>query len=117
MAKFLFILNDPPYGSEHSYNDLRLAGSLARHEGNQVKVFLISDAAVCAKHGQKVPQGYYNLEVMLHRVLSHQGEIGVCGSCMEARGIADDELVDGCQRSDMDQLTDWTLWSDKVLVF
>ena len=29
MAKTLFILNDPPYGTERSYNALRLAGSLS----------------------------------------------------------------------------------------
>lgn len=31
----------------------------------EVKVFLIGDAASCAKANQRVPQGYYNLEVML----------------------------------------------------
>jgi len=117
MAKLLFILNGPPYGNEHSYNGLRLADRLARHEGNEVKVFLIGDAAACAKSGQKVPQGFYNLELMLRPILRHQGEIGVCGSCMDARGMTDEELADGCQRSSMDELTNWTLWADKVLVF
>jgi len=28
--KFLIVLNDPPYGTERSYNGLRLAGSLGR---------------------------------------------------------------------------------------
>ena len=60
MAKTLFILNDPPYGTERSYNGLRLAGSLSKREGEQVKVFLIGDAASCAKVGQTVPQGYYS---------------------------------------------------------
>lgn len=49
MAQTLFILNDPPYGTERSYNALRLAGALARREGEQVKVFLMGDAASCAK--------------------------------------------------------------------
>lgn len=40
MAKTLFILNDPPYGTERNYNALRLAGSLAKREGEQVKGFL-----------------------------------------------------------------------------
>jgi rhodanese-related sulfurtransferase len=62
VAKALFILNDPPYGTEGSYNALRLAGSLSKREGEQVKVFLIGDAASCAKKDQKVPQGYYNAE-------------------------------------------------------
>lgn len=117
MASTLFILNDAPYGTERAYNGLRLAGSLARREGEEVKVFLIGDAAACAKGGQKVPQGYYNLEVMLRSVARHGGQIGVCGTCMDARGIADAELAEGCARSTMEELTNWTQQADRVLVF
>src|SRR6266508_383402 len=85
---------------------LRLAGSLAKREGEQVKVFLIGDAASAGKAGQKVPQGYYNLEVMLRSVTKRGGEVGVCGTCMDARGIADGELSDATHRSSLDQLTD-----------
>jgi len=41
----------------------------------------------------------------------------VCGTCMDARGIADSELTQGAQRGSLSQLTDWTSWADKVLVF
>jgi uncharacterized protein involved in oxidation of intracellular sulfur len=117
MASTLFILNDPPYGTERSYNGLRLAGSLAKRDGEQVRVFLIGDAAACAKGGQKVPQGYYNLEVMLRSVTRRGGEVGVCGTCMDARGITEVELAEACQRRSMDELTDWTQAADRVLVF
>jgi uncharacterized protein involved in oxidation of intracellular sulfur len=82
MAKTLFILNDAPYGTERSYNALRLAGALSKREGEEVKLFLIGDAASCAKAHQKVPQGYYNVEVMLRGAAKHRAEIGVCGTCM-----------------------------------
>ena len=36
MSRTLLILNDPPYGTERSYNGLRLAGSLAKREGQAV---------------------------------------------------------------------------------
>jgi uncharacterized protein involved in oxidation of intracellular sulfur len=117
MPRTLFVLNDPPYGTERSYNALRLAGSLAKREGEDVKVFLIGDAASCAKGHQKVPQGYYNVEVMLRGVTKRGGEVGVCGTCMDARGIADDELAEGTHRSTLDQLTEWTQWAEKTLVF
>jgi len=113
----LLVLNDPPYGTERSYNGLRLAGSLARQEDEQVRVFLIGDAAACAKAGQKVPQGYYNVEHMLRMVTRRGGVIGVCGTCMDARGISDEDLADGCHRSTLDELTDWTRDADRVLVF
>ena len=117
MSKALFILNDPPYGTERSYNGLRLAGSLAKCDGERVKVFLIGDASSCAKRGQKVPKGFYNIETMLKAVTLHRGEIGVCGSCMDARGIAEADLAEGCRRSTMDELATWTQWADRVLVF
>ena len=97
--KILITLNDPPYGTERSYNGLRLANSLAKEDGVEVKLFLIGDAASCAKKSQKVPQGYYNIEIMIKGVTRRGGEIGVCGTCMDARGIADAELTEGAGRS------------------
>lgn len=116
-VKTLFILNDAPYGSERSYNGLRLAGSLSKAEGEEVKLFLIGDAASCAKRGQKVAEGFYNIQLMLGRVLRNKAEVGVCGTCMDARGITDSELVDGARRSTLAELTSWTQWADKVIVF
>ena len=115
--KTLFILNDAPYGTERSYNGLRLAGSLSKAEGEEVKLFLMGDAASCAKRGQKVPEGFYNIQLMLGRVLRNKGEVGVCGTCMDARGITDSELADGARRSTLAELTSWTQWADKVIVF
>jgi uncharacterized protein involved in oxidation of intracellular sulfur len=117
MAKTLFVLNDAPYGTERSYNALRLAGSLAKREGEQVRVFLMGDAASCAKKGQKVPQGYYNAELMLRNVGRHGGEIGVCATCMDARGLTDPELTETTRRSSLEELTSWTQWADRTLVF
>jgi uncharacterized protein involved in oxidation of intracellular sulfur len=116
-VKTLFILNDAPYGTERSYNGLRLAGSLSKAQGEEVKVFLIGDAAACAKSGQKVPEGFYNIQVMLGRVVRNKGEVGVCGTCMDARGIAETELVEGAHKSSLAELTAWTQWADKVIVF
>ena len=115
--KTLFILNDAPYGTERSYNGLRLAGVLAKREDEEVKVFFIGDAAPCAKSGQTTPNGYYNIERMIKAVVIQRAELGVCGSCMDARGMTDDELVKGAHRSSMDELTDWTIWADTVITF
>jgi uncharacterized protein involved in oxidation of intracellular sulfur len=115
--KTLFILNDAPYGTERSYNGLRLAGALTKQQSEEVIIFLIGDAAACAKSGQKVPQGYYNAEVMLKNIINHGAKVGVCGTCMDARGITDQELVDGSTRSTLVLLTEWTVWADKVIVF
>jgi len=117
--KTLFILNDPPYGTERCYNALRLARELLKGPaaGNELKIFLLGDAASCAKGGQKVPQGYYSIEALLHGVTARGAEVGVCGTCMDARGLADAELAKGCVRGSMAQLAEWTGWADKVLMF
>ena len=115
--KTLFILNDPPYGTERSYNAVRLAANLAKRDGEEVKLFLVGDTAACAKRGQATPNGYYNLERMLKGAVRAGAEVGVCGTCMDARGITEDELVDGTRRSTLDEMTDWTQWAEKALVF
>jgi uncharacterized protein involved in oxidation of intracellular sulfur len=115
--KALMILNEAPYGSERTYNGLRLAGSLSRQPGVELRVFLMGDAAACAKTGQKVPAGYYNSEKMLGIAIKRGGNVAVCGTCMDARGIAEGELTEGAHRSSMDELTAWTLEADKVIVF
>ena len=115
--KILLLLNDAPYGIERTYNALRTAGALAKREGVELKLFLIGDAAVAARSGQKVPAGYYNTEVMLAGPVRHGAAVGVCGTCMDARGIADTELAEGTKRSTLEELTNWTQWADKTLVF
>lgn len=82
-----------------------------------VKIFLFGDAVYCAKQGQSVPQGYYNIENMLKIILNHQAEVGLCSSCMNAHGMKDEEMIEGAKRSSMDELADWTIWADKVIVF
>jgi len=58
-VNILLILNDGPYGTERSYNGLRLAIALAKTEGTEVRVFLMADAVACAKPGQTTPEGFY----------------------------------------------------------
>lgn len=113
--KILVILNDPPYGTERSYNGLRLAKAL-QQAGNDLSVFLLADAVICAKQGQDVPSGFYNIGVMV-RSLLRKGRVRVCGTCMKARGLSDDELLEGAQGSTMDELAEMTEESDQVLVF
>lgn len=118
MSKFLFILNGAPYGEERTYNGLRLAGALAQDPEHEVRAFLMGDAASAAKRGQKVPQGFYNLEIMGHRITRPgDGRFGVCGTCMDARGITEAELVSGAHKGTLDELAGWCEWTEKTLVF
>jgi Uncharacterized conserved protein involved in intracellular sulfur reduction len=116
-VKYLFILNDPAYGTERSYNALRLAMNAQKRKPEaKLTVFLMGDAVVCAKTGQKTPDGYYNLERML-KPFARKGNVLLCGTCMDARGMVETEAMDGARRSSMDELTQLTLAADKVLIF
>ena len=116
VVKVLVIVNDQPYGSERPYNALRLAGALSKREGVEVRVFLLGDAVACAVAGQQLPEGHYHLDRMLTPLL-RRGQVGLCGTCMDARGLRESQMVDGARRSTLDELTDWTLWADKTLAF
>jgi uncharacterized protein involved in oxidation of intracellular sulfur len=114
----LIVLNDPPYGSERPYNALRLAASLRKNDpAGEVALFLMADAVACARAGQRTPEGFYNIERMLKRVLAAGGTVLLCGTCMDARGLTDAEILAGARRSTMDELAAATLAADKALVF
>ena len=116
--KTLFIVNDPPYGTERVYNALRLAHALAKNDtAHEVSVFLMADAVLSAKANQKTPERYYNVERMLKRVLAARGRVLLCGTCTDARGLVEGELMQGARRSTMDELATETLAADKVFVF
>jgi uncharacterized protein involved in oxidation of intracellular sulfur len=117
-VQILFILNDPPYGTERVYNGLRLAQALLKTDPQAgVTMFLMADAVAAAKAGQKTPDGFYNLERMLKRVIAAHGKVLLCGTCMDARGLDEAALMPGARRSTMDELAAATLEADKVLVF
>lgn len=116
--KSLLILNCPPYGDERNYNALRLAHALGKNDPEgAVTVFLMADAVLAAKANQKTPEGYYNIERMLHRVLAGGGKVLLCGTCMDARGLQDSDMTEGAKRSTMDELARETIASDRTLVF
>ena len=110
-------LNDPPYGTERCFNALRLALELLKAESKpEISVFLMADAVACAKAGQKTPNGYYNLEHMI-KAVAREARVLLCGTCMDARGLDDGELVEGAARGTMSDLARLTLEADRLLVF
>ena len=117
LGSYLFIVNDPPYGTERAYNAFRLAGSVVRREDTSVRVFLMGDSVGAALAGQKLPDGYYKLDRMLTSIIRRGGEVACCGTCMDARGITDKMLIGGVRRSTLDELTDWCIAAHKVVTF
>ncbi|RVX39770.1 uncharacterized protein involved in oxidation of intracellular sulfur [Nonomuraea polychroma] len=113
--KVLFVLHDPPYGTERTYNGIRWARTLLDEEENEVKVFLFGDAVVSVMADQRTPNGYYNVGSMIRTLIDRGAEVGSCGTCLDARGIDESRAAKGPHRSSMKELSGWTAWADKVI--
>jgi uncharacterized protein involved in oxidation of intracellular sulfur len=117
MKKILLVINGPAYGADETFNAVRLAAALSRRDDAEVKVFLMGDAVTCAVAGQKTPDGYYSLDRMLKGFVRHGGQIACCGTCLDARGLTENHLIDNAPRSTMEELAAWTVEADDVLTF
>jgi uncharacterized protein involved in oxidation of intracellular sulfur len=116
-VKTLVLLNDPAYGAERSYNGLRLAHSLAKRVGEER-----ADLPARRRSHQRDRRPEDTRRLLQPRThargRNHRGAgVALCGSCMDARGIRDEQVIGGARRSNLEELTDWTLWADKVVTF
>ncbi|MBE2895163.1 DsrE/DsrF/TusD sulfur relay family protein [Spirabiliibacterium falconis] len=118
MQKLLFIINSAPYGSENLFNALRLAIMLQEEHKSavEIKLFLLSDAVVAGLDKQNPSEGY-NVQQALEIITSFGGEVKLCKTCTNARGITDLPLAEGVSVGTLGDLSQWTLWADKVLSF
>lgn len=115
--KVLLIVNGPAYGSDETFNAIRLAIALVRRDDTEARIFLMGDAVTCAIAGQQTPDGYYTLDRMLKTFARHGGQIACCGTCIDARGLTPERLIPEAPRSSMDELAAWTVEADRVLTF
>lgn len=118
MVTLTIITNETPYGTEKTWNALRLAVASATAEiGMKVNVFLMGDSVSAAKKGQITPEAYYNTEKMITDLVAKGVEFQCCGTCLKARGISDAELIEGTKRGTMMVLAKWIKESDRVVTF
>jgi len=113
----LVILNDAPYGSERTYQGLRMADAMLKLEDElELTLYLSNDAVACAKTGQTTPDGYYNIERMLKPIL-RRGTVLVCRTCAEARGLKQEDLMDGVRIVTLGEGAEFALEADKTMVY
>ena len=115
--KTLIIVNGPAYGSDETFNAIRLAVALSLRDDCEPRLFLMGDGVTCAVAGQKTPDGYYTLGRMLQSFARHGGAVDCCTTCLDARGLTKERLIDEACPSTMDELARLTVEADKVLVF
>ncbi len=112
------IIHEAPYGGERAWNALRLASaSISAAVKSKVNIFLIGDAVSIGKKGQKTPEGYYNLGNMLRDLIRVDVEVRACGTCLTARGLSKEDLIEGVQIGTMTGLAKWVKDSRMVLSF
>lgn len=117
MEKITIIINDGP-GSMRPWNALRLANGML--DANlEVKIILFDDAVFCAKKGQKPPEGLegQNLANKLTELTKLDITVLACGTCMQAKGMTQDELSEGVTECCMMDVCNSIKESDNVLVF
>lgn len=118
MESMTIIINDPPYGTERAWNALRLAlASVSVAVKSKVNIFLLGDAVSAAKRGQDTPVGYYNLEKMLCDLIKAGATVRACGTCLKARALGKEDLIEDVGIGTMMELAKWVKESRAVLSF
>jgi uncharacterized protein involved in oxidation of intracellular sulfur len=113
----MVILNDAPYGLERTFQGLRMADAMLQLEEElELTLYLSNDAVLCAKKGQQTPDGYYNVERMLKPIL-RRGTVIACRTCTDARGLKEEDLLDGIRIVTLGEAAEIALEADKAMVY
>ena len=117
-AKYSFYRNDSTYSGEKTFNAVRFAINMKEEHSKDVniKLFCFSDAILCGIAGQNPNEGF-NIQQLIDILAAQGAEIKLCTSCVKARGLLDAKLIDGVTLGTLDDVSEWTLWADKVLTF
>ncbi|MBY8990976.1 MAG: DsrE family protein [Candidatus Lokiarchaeota archaeon] len=110
---FTIIIGDGPYTAERPFTMLRFAYT-ALLEDFKINIFLVEDGIFVGKKNQD-PSTYDNIGKWMKDVLSEGGNVKACGVCMKARGVSEDELIDGIKKTTMNALVEMCDEADKVL--
>jgi tRNA 2-thiouridine synthesizing protein D len=116
MVTYTIIINEAPYGMERAYTGLRFARTCV-FECHKVNLFLIENGVYLAKKGQKPSSNQPNLGEFLEDLIKDGAEVKVCVACIQARGLAESDLIAGVKIAALNELVEWTTNSDKIVVF
>jgi tRNA 2-thiouridine synthesizing protein D len=116
MVTFTIIINEAPYAKERAMSALRFAWT-ADLEGHKIKIWLFENGVYLAKKGQKPAQGLTNYGETLENLIKGSVEVKACVVCVEARGLTQADLLEGVKIATVHELVEWTVNSDKVIVF
>ena len=110
---FTIIIGDGAYASERPYTMLRFAYT-ALLEDHKINIFLVEDGVFVGKKNQE-PASYENVGKWMKDVIEEGANVKACGVCMKARGLSQDEFVDGIEKTTMNTLVNMCAEADNVL--
>lgn len=116
MNTVTIVLQDAPYGNEKVWNALRLSQALLTTE-TKVRIFLYADSVTAAKKGQSPPKGYYNIGDMLKALIDRGVEVRSCLTCTSARGLTEEDFVEGAVVGKTIDLARWIAEGGQVMTF
>ncbi|MFW9785258.1 MAG: DsrE/DsrF/TusD sulfur relay family protein [Candidatus Heimdallarchaeota archaeon] len=110
---FTIIIADGAYTSERPFTMLRFAYT-ALLEGHKINIFLVEDGIFVGKKNQD-PSTYDNVGKWMKDVIAEGANVKACGVCMKARGVAEEEFVEGIKKTTMNTLISMCAEADNVL--
>lgn len=76
----------------------------------------MSDGVGIALSGQETAERQTQ-ELMLKEIIAHNGEVLLCKTCVNARGLQNAKWIDGVAVGTLQDLAKWTLEADTALSF
>ena len=110
---FTIVIGDGAYSKERPYTMVRFAYT-ALLDGNKVNIFLVEDGIFVGKKNQD-PNIFDNVGKWIKDILEEGAIIKACGVCMKSRGLLDDELIDGIEKTTMNGFLDMCMGADNIL--
>ena len=98
MDKTLVALIDSPLETKRGREGLRFIKRLTRREGQRFRVFFIGDAVTCALKEPPGAGDCEKLQRVLRAVIGQASDVGMFDAGLEAVGLAEARLLDGCRR-------------------
>ena len=110
---FTIVIGDGSYTKERPYTMLRFAYTALLDE-HKVNIFLVEDGIFVGKKKQD-PTTYDNVGKWMTDVISEGANVKACGVCMKARGLSEDELIEGITKTSMNGFLEMCVEADNVL--
>jgi predicted peroxiredoxin len=109
MAKIVVLIS---HGANSDKSTIAMTiANAAKSAGNEVAIFLTSDAVYLAKHGYTdlAPQyrPFKTLEELTRQFLDAKGVLWACTPCVQHRGLKNEDMLEGVIVTGSGPLVEW----------